>query len=139
MLKILDYEPSTSDERKFLNSNYKQKLEKEMRGEFEQDNYYSTPDLNASSILGIAGGGPSLYDQHFMSDMHDKTLSMGQNSVPRLQNSVVLLKNELQSMVRDLKPFLEKQPSESGLDQDQYEEYIKKLNPDYYKVQDNHF
>ena len=63
MLKILDYQPTTSDERKFLNSNYKQKLEKEMKGEFEHDNYYSAPDLNASSILGIgATGGPSLYD-----------------------------------------------------------------------------
>jgi archaellum component FlaC len=59
---------------------------------------------------------------------------MGQNSVPRLQNSIVLMKNELQNMVKDLKPFLEKQPSESGIDQDKYEEYIKKLNPDYYKV-----
>lgn len=77
MLKILDYQPTTSDERKFLNSNYKQKLEKEMNGEMLQDNYYSTPDLNASSILNIGGGGPSLYDQHFMNDMHDKTLSMG--------------------------------------------------------------
>jgi len=62
MLKILDYQPTSSDERKFLNSNYKQKLEKEMKGEFEADNFYSTPDLNASSILGIGGGGPSLYD-----------------------------------------------------------------------------
>lgn len=44
------------------------------------------------------------------------------------------MKNELQNMVKDLKPFLEKQPSESGIDQDKYEEYIKKLNPDYYKV-----
>jgi hypothetical protein len=64
MLKILEYQPTTSDERKFLNSNYKQKLEKEMRGEFEQDNnYYSTPDLNASNILSLGGGGPgALYD-----------------------------------------------------------------------------
>lgn len=64
-----------------------------------------------------------------MNDMHEKTLSMGQNSVPRLQNSVVLLKNELQYMVKELKPFLEKQPSESGIDQDKYEEYIKKTQP----------
>jgi archaellum component FlaC len=74
-----------------------------------------------------------------MSDLHEKTLAMGQNSVPRLQNSVVLMKNELQNMVKELKPFLEKQPSESSFNEDKYEEYIKKLNPDYYKVQDNYF
>ena len=40
--------------------------------------------------------------------MQDKVLQMNGTSIPRLQNTVLLLKNELQSMVEKLRPILEK-------------------------------
>ena len=89
-----------------------------MKGEDNMDGVFQSPhDLN-SSILGI--GGPNLYDAHFLNDMHEKTLQMGQSSIPRIKNSIILMKNELQNMVKAVQPFLDKQISESSIDAGQF-------------------
>jgi hypothetical protein len=58
---------------------------------------------------------------------------MGQSSLPRLQNTVLLLKNEIQGMVEKLKPILQKLPSDSGRE-DKYQEFVGKLAPNAYKI-----
>jgi len=64
-----------------------------------------------------------------MNEMHEKTLMMGQGSIPRLQNTVLLFKHELANMVQKLQPILEKMPSESNIAADKYQEFIGKLKP----------
>lgn len=50
----------------------------------------------------------SAYTQQFVQDMQGKVFDMSSASIPRMQNTVLLLKNELQIMVEKLKPMLEK-------------------------------
>ena len=70
--------------------------------------------------------------------MQDKVFAMGQSSLPRLQNTVLLLKSEIQQMVEKLKPILQKMPSDLGRE-DKYQEFVGILAPSGYKIDKNHF
>ena len=136
MLKILGYTPTQADERKFLFSNYKQKLERELKGEQTHSllkptslDLMQSPDRRSGKSVMGSQDQSAIYDQHLMTEMHEKTLMMGQGSIPRLQNTVLLFKHELSSMVQKLQPILEKMPSDSNMASDKYQEFIGKLKP----------
>ena len=93
MLKILCYTPSQSDERKFLHSNQQKSLDK---------------DLNIDLMPSLPHLPQSTSSQQYLMELSDKVFSMGQGSLPRIQNNVMLLKNEMQNMVKNLEPILQK-------------------------------
>jgi len=53
-------------------------------------------------------GGQSIYDQAFINDLQDRVFSMSGSSIPRLQNTYLILRNEIQLMVEKHKSVLEK-------------------------------
>lgn len=77
----------------------------------------------------------SMNDDRLMGEMQDRAQQLGQGAIPRLQTSILLMKNELQQMVQKMQPVLEKMPSESNMAADKYQEFIGKLNPNQYKVE----
>mgnify|MGYP000925334934 CR=1 FL=1 len=98
-----------------------------------------SPDRRSGKSFLGSQDQSAIYDQHLVADMHEKTLKMGQGSIPRLQNTVLLFKHELSTMVKRLQPILEKMPSESNMASDKYQEFIGKLKPQEYQIKDNHF
>ena len=70
-------------------------------------NSKGTDDLSKIIPLMDQTGGQSIYDQQFINDLQDRVFSMSGSSIPRLNNTVAVLQNELQQMVEKLKPYLE--------------------------------
>lgn len=109
ILQIVGYVPTQADERKFLFSNYKQFITEKKYIEATAD---GTPQVNYMKLpTGKADVSPNLYggsSQKFMNDIQNQVFELSGGSVPRLQNTVALFKNELQTMIERLRPVLEK-------------------------------
>ena len=71
--------------------------------------------------------------------MQEKVFKMEQGSLSRVQNQIALLHNEVQNIVQHMKPQLQKMASEYDVNEDQYQQFIKKLKPSQYYLQENHF
>lgn len=106
MLKILGYVPSSSDERKFLYSNYKQYMDKGGRSELSSP--LQSNNRGLSTLRSPVASPRQHITKTMLTDLQDKVFQMGEHSLPRLQNTTILLKTELQQMVKKLKPVLEK-------------------------------
>ena len=74
-----------------------------------------------------------------LDEIQDKLFKVGQSSLSRLQNSVSLFQNEMEQMVKSMKQVLIRMPSENNKFTDRYTEFIKKLDPNHYQVQENYF
>jgi hypothetical protein len=99
-LRILGYLPSQSDERKFLHSNYKAHLLERARdgGPFEA----SSPARKQLPSFNQPRGSPDQY----LKELQKEVYSMGQGSLPRLQNTVALLRAEMEGFVKEMRPAL---------------------------------
>jgi hypothetical protein len=89
MLRILGYVPSQSDEKKFLYSNYRHISDEGYHHELPASKHLIEPSspLQSDDVHGN--------EKKFVGEMQEKVLQMNGSSIPRLQNTVLLLKNEL--------------------------------------------
>ena len=97
MLEVLGYQPSQSDERKFLHHNYRQP---EARGQALEASWSpSKVSKHVDPVLEQAEAGPSDDLSKYLNSISDKVFEIGEGPLPRLQNTVLLLKNEVQSRI----------------------------------------